>query len=191
VNFLVFSGWISHWTNAKGNVQPTAIAMAFYRGAGIVCKRNQEAIDLFIPVLLNSERKWWKENDGLPIYHDSKQWYFAPAEWNQAQISRVLLNFSAILVQVKNCKRISVAQAHKCHDKIEKRADIIFQTRNKRCVSLFYSWETTIWRILWMIKGELSESLCLAWRDTLMRAAVTINSSRVSSVHDGGRCWPL
>ena len=127
----------SHWTNAKGNVQPAAIAMAFYRGAGIVCKRNQEAIDLFIPVLLNSERKWWKENDGLPIYHDSKQWYFAPAEWNEAQTSRVLLNFTAILVQVKNRRRISVSHVHKCHDKIEKRADIIFQTRNKRCVSLF------------------------------------------------------
>jgi hypothetical protein len=112
-----------------------------YRGAGIVCKRNQEAIDLFIPVLLNSERKWWKENGGLPIYHDSKQWYFAPAEWNEAQTSRVLLNFTAILVQVKNRRRISVSHVHKCHDKIEKRADIIFQTRNKRCVSFLTAWK--------------------------------------------------
>jgi hypothetical protein len=131
----------SHWTNAKGNVQPGNVSQRqsqwrFTVVRKLVCKRNQEAIDLFIPVLLNSERKWWKGN-GLPIYHDSKKWYFAPAEWNEAQISRVLLNFSAILVQVKNRKRISVAHVHKCHDKIEKRADIIFQTRNKRCVSLF------------------------------------------------------
>jgi hypothetical protein len=61
----------SHWANAEGNIQLASIAAAFYRGAGIICKRNQETIDLFIPVLLNSVREWWKENGGLPVYRQT------------------------------------------------------------------------------------------------------------------------
>jgi hypothetical protein len=74
-----------HRTNACGHITSASIAMCFYRGAAIVCKRGQQAIDLFIPVLLNSETIWWKKGGGLRLYatdaddETSDSDYFLPA----------------------------------------------------------------------------------------------------------------
>jgi hypothetical protein len=135
----------SHWTNACGHITSASIAMCFYRGAAIVCKRGQQAIDLFIPVLLNSETNWWKKDGGLPIYatdtddETSDSDYFLPASWTVDQTKFVLDNFSGILIQVKNRKGPRRGDVKKCHDKIQRMANQIFETgsMNKPCVSLY------------------------------------------------------
>ena len=43
---------MSHWICVSCTITPKLLAMAFNRGAGIVCKEGQFAVDLVIPVLL-------------------------------------------------------------------------------------------------------------------------------------------
>jgi hypothetical protein len=135
----------SHWTNACGHITSASIAMCFYRGAAIVCKRGQQAIDLFIPVLLNSEIIWWKKDGGLPIYatdaddETGDSDYYLPASWTVDKTKFVLDNFSGILIQVKNRKEPRPGDVKKCHDKIQKVANQNFETgsMSKPCVSLY------------------------------------------------------
>jgi hypothetical protein len=68
--------------------------MAFSRGAGIVCKYNQQDIDLLIPVLLDDRKETWEAEPELPIIGNSG----GPAHWTKEQKEKVLKNFSAVLV---------------------------------------------------------------------------------------------
>jgi hypothetical protein len=49
------------------DISTQAIAMAFSRGAGIVCKDKQCEIDLIVPVLLDDRKESWEAGPKLPV----------------------------------------------------------------------------------------------------------------------------
>jgi hypothetical protein len=146
-----------------------------------------KAIDLLIPVLLKSETIWWKKDGGLPIYatdadnESSDSDYFLPASWTVDQTKFVLENFSGILIQVKNHKQPRRGDVKKCHDKIQKMANQIFETgsMNKPCVSLYMQLGGKRpfkgMNQVEMCSGTLRVSLITSWRSRLpsLRAMVT------------------
>jgi hypothetical protein len=124
----------SHWIAALGNITPQSMAMCFYRGCGIMCKPNQTAIDLFIPILLQSDGNWWNAKGGLPIYDENT---LGLARWDETKITSVLSKFSGILVQVKNRNDHGTNNSRDCHDDIQTVANEIFETKRKQCISLY------------------------------------------------------
>jgi hypothetical protein len=119
-----------------------------------VCKRGQQASDLFIRILLNSEQRWWENDGGLPIYDadahagpgpgpdaddsddgdddvDDDDTIFMGALWMLGQTRSVFDNFSAVLIQVKNGKQPRRGDVASCHDTIQKMAKEIFKMRTE------------------------------------------------------------
>jgi hypothetical protein len=113
---------ISHWMQPTCNVSAQSMAMSFSRGAGIVCKYNQQDIDLLIPVLLDDRKETWEAEPKLPIVGSSG----GPAHWAKERKEKVLKNFSAVIVQVKNNKKGCDPKRNTVHESIQKRASIIF-----------------------------------------------------------------
>jgi hypothetical protein len=124
----------SHWIAALGDLTRQSMAMCFYRGCGIMCKPNQTAIDLFIPILLQSDGNWGNDDGGLPIYDEKT---LGPARWDERKIKSVLSKFSGILVQVKNRNNHGTNNSRDCHDDIQTVANEIFETKRKQCISLY------------------------------------------------------
>jgi hypothetical protein len=123
----------SYWFQIATDILPHNIAHAFALGYGIVCKKNFPDIDLLIPILLNDKEGFWKSEPLLPMLGPQR----GVPVWTEQQETKLLKNFSAILIQVRNNCNSRDGKIQTVHDSVQHRADIIFRESSKKHISLY------------------------------------------------------
>ncbi len=83
---------LSHWMAVESKISPKLLALAYNRGAGIICRNDYPDIDLIIPVYLGGEN----ETD-LAIARDIP----AFGAWNDLQHSHAATYSSVIVVETR------------------------------------------------------------------------------------------